>query len=84
LLGQRLAKRLACDNNGEMSLVARNDNIYGQLTPFFNFLEAVDVEDRHAFFSTLVTGPMTSPIDNSMVISVSFPTVARVSNNESV
>jgi hypothetical protein len=79
-----MAKRLACDNDGEMSLIARNDNVYGQLAPFFNFLEAVDVEDRHAFFSTLVTGPLTSPIDNSMVISVSVPAVARVGNNESV
>ena len=84
LAGQRLTRRLACTNDGEMSLVARNDKLFNQLVPFFKFLEDVEIESRHALFSTLLTGPLVSQIDNSMVISVSIPAVVHVNGNESV
>lgn len=64
-------------------MVTRDDNIYGQLVPFFNFLQAVDVEARDSVFSSLVTGPLTSPFDSSMVVSVSLPVVVDYNGNKS-
>ena len=77
-----MAKRLACDNGGEMTLVTRNDNIFKQLIPFYTFLVDKAIDSRQ-LFGTLVTGPLLSSIDSSKVISVSIPAVANV-NNQSV
>jgi hypothetical protein len=83
LTGQKIAKRLACNHGGEAVLVAHDENIYGQMAPFFDYIHKTNVAANRSFDQTLVSGPLTSQIDNSLVVIVSTPVIAAVSSNES-
>jgi hypothetical protein len=83
LTGQKLAKRLACNHGGEALLVARDENIYDQMAPFFDYIRRTNIAANRSFDQTLVSGPLTSQIDSSLVVVVSKPVVANVSSNES-